>query len=660
VKTLLASLLEPFGADEAWLLGVEGADGTASVLLGLGEAVPVARVLLPRSVRDLPHGAVRTSHDGGQPVRLPSALAAALPSLPPAGAPRNAAPATLAAWRSTGGDAVLLLAWQQAVVAVDALEQALARLAAPLEELARLARRAEQLEAARDRLQRTLHGLPNGVVLVDGARGDACLNAAARAVLRLSRDTVSVADLAAARAARRGESSPVDRDDLEDALGPRQGDGREHEVWALPDSGADALDGHRWWRLDEMSLDAADHAMRLWHLVDITARVRTARERRGSHARQRHLQASEAVSRLSAGVAHDFTNLLAVVRGSLDLVADAPVADAGDVRRAIEAADRAADLTSRLLAFSRLDLHQPAAHRLDEMVRHVMTRLLGRDEAARLRLDLATAGAWVFVDPEQLRLALLSLVRSALEATAGHHATVVVRTRRRHTHPLTETNGRSPQRHWVGVVIEDDADPLPAHLLDRLRDPLLEDRPVALGNGLQLAVASILVHRAGGFFEVEREDAPPARSRGVNRVTAWLPTMLGVPDLETSVPEARVEPGASRRVLVVDDESGVREVLARLLERAGHQAVLAGDGPAALDLLERGEPFDVIVSDHAMPGMSGRELLEWVATAFPRVRRVLMSGFADDEHVRASLAATGARLLPKPFTLAAVRHALEG
>nr|MCU0618150.1 response regulator [Gemmatimonadaceae bacterium] len=633
MNALLSTLLQPLAVDDAWLLAPEAVDGTASVLLGIATPPPAARVLLPHSVRDLPAGAVRTSRDVAS-LRLPSALASVFTSAPTSFAGSSStvvyaeetAPVrrsdsaratttthTFAAWRSDAGASVLLLAWRETAVTAEQLTRLLAPLSTSLDELARLAQRAHQLDASRERLARAMHGLPNGVVLVDGALGEAALNGVAQRVLALPQEFVSVAALALARAACRAASSPVDRDDLEDALGRRRDDGEEHEVWALADGSDDALDGHRWWRLDVMMLRDDDPASRLWHLVDITARIRSARERRDAHARQRHLQASEAVSRLSAGVAHDFNNLLAIVRGSLDLVAD-----------------DAADLTSRLLAFSRLDVHNPSAQRLDDMVRLVASRLLGRDDSERLRLELTTPGIWIFVDPDQLRLALLSLIGSALEATASRHATVVVRTRRRHTHPLTETNGRSPQRSWVGVVIEDDADELPGHLQDRLRDPLLEDRPTALGNGLQLAVASILVHRAGGFFELEREDAWHEKPRGLNRVTAWLPVIIGVPDRESEVPEVRVEPSASRRVLVVDDESGVRDVLGRLLMRAGYDAVLVSDGPEALALLERGERFDFLVSDYAMPGMSGRELLEWVATAFPRVRRVLMSGFADD------------------------------
>ena len=676
MNALLTTLLQPLAVDDAWLLAPEADDGTATVLLGTATPPTVARVLLPHSVRELPPGAVRTSDDVAS-LRLPSALASVftavapstsgtLPTTTRADAGARVArtdvthTSTFAAWRSAAGESVLLLAWRDAAITAQSLTPLLAPLSASLDELARLAQRAQQLDASRERLARAMHGLPNGVVLVDGALGEAALNGVAQAVLALPREFVPVAELAAARAACRAASSPVDRDDLADALGRRREDGEEHEVWALADAGDDALDGHRWWRLDVMTLRDDDPTSRLWHLVDITARIRSARERRDAHARQRHLQASEAVSRLSAGVAHDFNNLLAIVRGSLDLVADDLPRDSVDVRRAIEASDRAADLTNRLLAFSRLDVHNPSAQRLDDMVRMVASRLLGRDDTDRLRLELTTPGVWVFVDPDQLRLALLSLLGSALEATASRHAPVVVRTRRRHTHPLTETNGRSPQRSWVGVVIEDDAEELPGHLQDRLRDPLLEDRPIALGNGLQLAVASILVHRAGGFFELEREDAWHEQPRGLNRVTAWLPVIIGVPDQESEVPEVRVEPSASRRVLVVDDESGVRDVLGRLLTRAGYEAVLASDGPEALALLERGERFDFLVSDYAMPGMSGRELLEWVATAFPRVRRVLMSGFAEDADVRAGVVASGARYLPKPFTLAAVRAALEG
>lgn len=674
---LLDTLVRPLGPDEAWLLATEAADGSATVLLGLHDTVPASRVLLPRSVRELRPGAVRTSREVAT-LRLPSALASALVPTRPAAraevmsdAPDPAAPpradaagvtttGTLAAWRSAAGDTVLLLAWQHAAVSASRLEEQLLPLSPSLEQLAHLAQRAQQLDAARDRIARAMHGLPNGVVLVDGALGEACLNGVAQRVLGLEQEYVPIPDLAAARATCRAASSPVDRDDLEDALGRRREDGLEHEVWALPDGADDALDGHRWWRLDVMPLRDEEPASRLWHLVDITARVRAARERRDAHARQRHLQASEAVSRLSAGVAHDFNNLLSVVRGSLDLIADDTGREAVDVRRAIEASDRAADLTNRLLAFSRLDVHEPSAQCLDDLVRMVASRLLGRDDSARLRLELTTPGAWVFADPDQLRLALVSLLGRALEATAPRHTPVVVRTRRRHTHPLTETNGRSPQRNWVGVVIEDDGEPLPAHLQDRLRDPLLEDRPSALGNGLQLAVASILVHRAGGFFELEREDGGPTHARGLNRVIAWLPVIIGVPEQEETVPDVRVEPSASRRVLAVADESGVRDVLGRLLARAGYDAVLASDGAEALALLERGERIDFLVSDLAMPGMSGRELLEWAATAFPRVRRVLMSGFGDDEQVRAGLAATGARFLPKPFTLASLRDALEG
>ncbi|MCW8084299.1 PAS domain S-box protein [Sabulicella glaciei] len=378
-------------------------------------------------------------------------------------------------------------------------------------------------------------------------------------------------------------------------------------------------------------------------------------ERERIEATLRQMQRLEAVGQLTSGVAHDFNNLLTVVLGNLDFVEQAAQQaglDARSLRRLSlmrAAAQRGATLTAQLLAFSRRQRLAARPLDLNETVAGMRDLLESSMGGAVTIEGTLQPELWpALVDPTQIELVILNLAINGRDAM-GAGGSIRVET--------ANVSLGAPERpeepapgDYVMVAVSDTGSGMTPEVRAKAFEPFFTTKPVGKGSGLGLAQVYGFAKQSGGGVRIET-----APGRGTT-VRVFLP--------RASAPaapgdgEGTETDGAPRRrrVLLVDDDAAVREVTGSMLGQLGCEVLEAGSGGAALDLLSNEEvPFDLVVLDYAMPGMTGAELAREIATRRPGLPVIFVTGYADE----AALRELGAgRVLQKPFTSDALARIL--
>jgi PAS domain S-box-containing protein len=376
---------------------------------------------------------------------------------------------------------------------------------------------------------------------------------------------------------------------------------------------------------------------------DLSERLRLAEQ-------LQHAQKMEAVARLAGGVAHDFNNVLTVVRGYTQLLLETiPEGDParGDVGEIAAAADRASALTAQLFSFGRREPVAPRVLDVDLVVKD-MARLLRRvvGENVRLATRLRTVGN-VCADSGQLEQVIANLVVNACDAMPSGGTISLATQDVDLPEPLQDGVLAAPAGSYVCITVTDTGAGIEPAMRNRLFEPFFTTRPAPTGTGLGLAMVYGIVDGLGGDLRVLSE-----RGNG-SRFEVYLPRVAaGV--------EPRPRPPATRRgtetILLVEDERAVRTVVRRMLEGLGYDVVDAAGPLEALELLARETPaVDLLLTDVVMPVMSGPDLADEVRRALPDVRVVYISGFNDRQ--------VPGPLVRKPFTVdqlgAQVREALD-
>ncbi len=385
--------------------------------------------------------------------------------------------------------------------------------------------------------------------------------------------------------------------------------------------------------------------------------VETA-ERELSEGRLRQAQKLQAVGELAGGLAHDFNNLLGVVVGSLDLLRRrVPAGEAGQhqlIAGAISAAERGARLTAQLIGFSRRQRLLPQPCELNAVVaamRPMLATTLGPGVTLVLRLD--PEGPVAMVDPNQLDTALLNLALNAREAMP-HGGTLTVATGalvpaedgladdRATEGGATEggvveggADGGVAASGLVAVSVADTGLGIAPDVLARVFEPFFTTKGPGRGSGLGLSQVHGLARQSGGDVRIASE---PARG---TRVVLLLPRAGALAAMAAA-------PGASRRILVVDDEADVRALTAEMLEEDGHVVLVAADGAEALRVLEE-RPVDLLLADYVMPGMNGVELMRRAVQARPGLRVMLVTGYAELGGTEGMAGLRTEQVLRKPF-----------
>jgi PAS domain S-box-containing protein len=396
------------------------------------------------------------------------------------------------------------------------------------------------------------------------------------------------------------------------------------------------------------------HAAILSIARDVTSRVRLEDD-------LRQAQRMEAVGRLAGGVAHDFNNLLTVITSYSELILaglpdDAPLIE--DVRSIHQAADRAAALTRQLLSFSRRQVLQPQAVDVSEAVRDtqaLLRRLISSEIEIVSHLD--PAAGKVLADRGQLEQVIVNLAVNARDAMPGG-GTLTIETScvDARDEPVTARCSRRAI-HYSVIIVRDTGVGIDADTLRQVFDPFFTTKAVGQGTGLGLATVHGIIEQSGGTIVVDSVV-------GVGTTFRVLLPMLAS-DVEHVPRSNGVQPPARARghgrVLVVEDENAVRRIVCRTLAKAGYSVVEAIDGLDALSILEtQAKSVDVVLSDVAMPRMDGRQLADHIRVRWPSLPVVMMSGFANPDHVGTTPGVT--LLLLKPFTshtlVSAIRDAL--
>ncbi|VTZ48068.1 Histidine kinase [Methylocella tundrae] len=370
-----------------------------------------------------------------------------------------------------------------------------------------------------------------------------------------------------------------------------------------------------------------------------------------THERERALaqlfeaQKMDAIGQLTGGVAHDFNNLLTAVMGSLELLKKRLPDDARMKRlvdTAMQGAERGAALTQRLLAFSRRQELKPEAVDVAQLIHgmeELLTRALGPGVQIEKRLppDLKLAR----VDGNQLELALLNLVVNARDAMPSGGAIMIAAS----NEVITAQNARKGMSPgvYVRISVIDAGFGMDTETLVKAADPFFTTKGPTKGTGLGLSMVQGLAAQSGGAIEISSEV-------GVGTtVDLWLPqaepgTQRRFGGDGRKAPELRLAPCT---VLLVDDDVLVSAGTASILEDLGHSVIVAHSGAEALRILQSGASPDLIITDYAMPGMTGLELARSVREKYPDVPILLASGYAE-----LPLPAMGGEALPrlaKPF-----------
>lgn len=384
-----------------------------------------------------------------------------------------------------------------------------------------------------------------------------------------------------------------------------------------------------------------------------TAELRAANERLETEANAREeaeemvrqMHRMEAVGQLTGGIAHDFNNMLAVVIGNLDLAQKRP-GDAERVTRLLAnartGAERAVDLTKRLLAFSRRQPLTPEPIDTGALVRgmsDLLTRTLG--EGVRLETD-ADPDVWpVEADRSQLENAILNLAINGRDAMPGGG---VVRITARNL-PAGH-DGREADE--VCVAVTDTGEGMSEAVAARALEPFFTTKEVGKGTGLGLSQVYGYVTQSGGRLTIR---SAPGEGTTVQIV---LPRADARP-AHAGPLEGPPAPARGEVVLLVEDEDQVREATAALLREAGYTVLEAADGRAGLRLLQRGATVDLMLCDAVMPGLSGRETVEAARRLRPGLRVLFTSGYTREAEALTRIAP----LLPKPFGAAELARAVR-
>jgi signal transduction histidine kinase len=351
-------------------------------------------------------------------------------------------------------------------------------------------------------------------------------------------------------------------------------------------------------------------------------------------------QKMDTIGRLTGGVAHDFNNLLMAVLGSLKLL-ERRLPDDPQIQRllqnAIQGADRGKALTQRLLAFSRRQELKPQAVDLAQLI-HDMQELLDRAVGPGIVLNISFPGDLppVLVDANQLELAFLNVALNARDAMA-EGGTITITAERvpaddftkaarasgaASFHAMSESHG-VPRGDYVRINIADTGVGMDAETLAKATEPFFTTKGPGKGTGLGLSMVHGLTAQSGGLLRIH------SQPRAGTVVELWLPMAVTAAAALVRTTETSLRPIELCTVLIVDDDSLVMSGTAAMIGDLGHTVIEALSGAEALDILDAGLKVDVVLTDHAMPNMTGLQLAECIKTRFPNLPIIIATGYAE-------------------------------
>ncbi len=369
-------------------------------------------------------------------------------------------------------------------------------------------------------------------------------------------------------------------------------------------------------------------------------------EQRQAEDALRQSQKMEAVGQLTGGMAHDFNNLLGIILGNAQLL-EKKLED--DDRRelldpVIRSTRRAAELTHRLLAFSRQQPLNPQAINIDELCMG-MIEMLHRTLGETIEFDVRmSALSPVRADPGQLENALLNLAINARDAMPGGGRLTIETGNVTLTGADMNVHPDGQPGDYVVLKVSDSGTGMAPDVLEKVFEPFFTTKEVGAGSGLGLSMVYGFAHQSGGHATIESEEG-----HGTT-VAIYLPQgEAAANDAHREVAGEATPRGRGETILVVEDEPALRWLTIKQLESLGYNVLQAPDGPVALAVLADSSGIDLLFSDMVLPGgMTGPEIYNWVKERRPNLRCLFMSGYA---MTLDKMLPEGVDMLSKPFEI---------
>ena len=369
-------------------------------------------------------------------------------------------------------------------------------------------------------------------------------------------------------------------------------------------------------------------------------------------AQLQQAQKMETVGNLTGGIAHDFNNLLGILIGNLDLLKELLVDDeeAGElVDAALEAGLRGKDLNRRLLAFARRQSLKPETIDVNETLAS-MTKLLQRSLGERIEISIRTsAGIWpVTVDPTQLETVILNLGVNARDAMPNGGRLTIETANVELDGSWFDDGEQVTPGSYVMLAVSDEGVGMAKEIVKRVFDPFFTTKEVGQGTGLGLSMVQGFIKQSGGHVSIYSE-----KGRGTT-VKLFLPRdEKAVAENENNAEVKEQPSGNGQKVLLVEDNDGMRKIARKQLSDLGYEVVEADRAAAAIQILENGEKVDLVFSDVVMPGeMDGIGLANKISVDYPGLPVLLTSGFtarATEDFEQSAVNETNAELLSKPY-----------
>jgi signal transduction histidine kinase len=360
---------------------------------------------------------------------------------------------------------------------------------------------------------------------------------------------------------------------------------------------------------------------------DELERLVEARTRELAEAQTRLAQAQrlEALGQLAGGIAHDFNNVLQAIEAAADLIERKPASENMPryLRMAREATKRGSAISRRLLSFSRraeLEPEPMEIHRQLDDVAGVLRRTF--EEQIRVEVDCPADCPPALADRRQLETALLNIAANAREAMDGAgRLTIAAREETQADAEASVYRAQLRPGRYIRIEISDTGRGMDAETRARAIEPFFSTKPRGQGAGLGLSMARGFADQSGGALRIDSEPG-----RGAT-IALWLP----VAETAHSEPVSRTQgSGARGRLLLVDDDALVRELVGEQLREAGYEVTDCGGGPAAIARLDSGLAIDALVTDFAMPEMNGVALAHEARKRLPKLPVVLLTGYASE------------------------------
>jgi signal transduction histidine kinase len=425
---------------------------------------------------------------------------------------------------------------------------------------------------------------------------------------------------------------------------------------------------------EEIAVEAIKQGASDYFLKDRLARlgpaVRRALQEVAGQVERRKLeeqfiqaQKMEVLGQLAGGVAHDFNNILAVIMGYCDLIANELGADsplqsyAGEIRHASE---RAVGLTRQLLIFSRRQTVQPVVLNPDEVVSDLdkmLRRLL--DENVILKCAPGNQTGRIKADPGYIGQVLMNLVVNARDAMPnGGTLTIATRNVTLAAGDLGAHPGARPGE-YVMISVTDTGTGMTDEVKAHIFEAFFTTKPAGKGTGLGLSTCQTIVQQSGGHIAII--SAPGQGST----FQVYFPRVDEPVDEETRFISAGPLPRGTETLLLVEDEPTVRHMAERILAGQGYEVLTAANGQDGLHVARehRGPPLRLVITDVVMPVMNGKVMAEWLQATYPDLKVLFTSGYTDDLIAKQGVLESGVEFLSKPYTSAQlarkVRHLLD-